>query len=258
LHADEPLRIETPEQVALELPVAGIGSRFLAVAVDTVLQLVLCVTAVIGMIVVAPRLGARVADVPALAAQVGPAAIILFVFCVYWGYFAFFETIWSGRTPGKRLAHIRVVKESGRGINVYEAITRNILRAIDFLPMWYGVGVVVMMFNRNSRRIGDYVAGTLVVHDRLAIGLRPTRSPAVPHAGAGEAFARMTTEELVLIETYLQRRTELEPSVRDQMAEQITDRILRKTGLSREPGRPIDDFLESAARGIRDNARFRR
>jgi hypothetical protein len=81
---------------------------------------------------------------------------------------AFFEIIWSGRTPGKRLAHVRVVKESGRAMTAYDAIARNVLRAIVFLPVMYGVGVLVMMLNRQSRRIGDYVAGTIVVHDRRA------------------------------------------------------------------------------------------
>ena len=254
MHSDERLRIDTPEQVALELPVAGIGSRFLAVAVDTVLQVVLSVGALVSLYFAVPALGA---GVPAFLIQVGPAAAILFVFCVYWGYFAFFETLWSGRTPGKRLAHIRVVKESGRAINVYEAISRNILRAVDFLPAMYGLGVVVMMCNRNSRRIGDYVAGTLVVHDRQAFGVRPHRTTAVPLSGPTENLARMTTDELVLIETFLQRRAELEPLVRDQMAEQIADRILQRTGLRRDPERPIDDFLETVVRQIRDNARFR-
>jgi uncharacterized RDD family membrane protein YckC len=254
VHEDEWLRIDTPEQVALELPVAGIGSRFLAVAVDTLLQVVVSVAVVLTLFYTVPTLGARV---PSLAAQVGPTIAILFLFCVYWGYFAFFETLWSGRTPGKRLVRIRVVKESGRAITVYEAITRNILRAIDFLPGMYGIGVAVMMLNRNSRRVGDYVAGTLVVHDPAAASLRPTRITAAPVPGASGQLARLSSDELVLIETYLQRRAELTPPVRQQMADQIADRIRLETGVHAAPGQAIDDFLESAARSIRDSGRFR-
>lgn len=254
MQSDERLRIETPEQVTLELPIAGIGSRFIAVAIDTVLQMILSVAAVFAAIMGLPALGGRVA--PALG-QLGPALAILILFCVYWGYFAFFETIWSGRTPGKRLVHIRVVKESGRAINVYEAIARNVLRAIDFLPGFYGLGVVVMMFNRNSRRIGDYVAATLVVHDRPAAGMPLLPSVAGAAPVPADALARLTADELVLIETYLQRREDLEWVVRERMADQIAERILLKAGLQRGPGTSIDDFLESIARRIRDVGRAR-
>ena len=164
MHPDERVRIETPEQVALELPIAGIGSRFLAVAIDTLLQIALAIGTVLAL-----GYGARMLPdaVPRFFTLLGPAAAILVLFCIYWGYFAFFEIIWSGRTPGKRLAHVRVVKESGRAMTAYDAIARNVLRAVDFLPVMYGVGVLVMMLNRQSRRIGDYVAGTIVVRAQV-------------------------------------------------------------------------------------------
>ncbi|HMB80397.1 MAG TPA: RDD family protein, partial [Vicinamibacterales bacterium] len=112
MQSDQRLRIDTPEQIPLELSLAGIGSRFLAVAVDTVLQAALSVAGVLAFMV-----GPGIAGLPALFRQVGPALGILFLFCVYWGYFAFFEILWSGRTPGKRIAGIRVIKDSGRPIN---------------------------------------------------------------------------------------------------------------------------------------------
>jgi len=252
MESDERLKIDTPEQVALELSVAGIGSRFLAVAVDTVLQVALTMTAVVGLSIVPARVSGL-----ASVALIGPAAAILAVFCVYWSYFAFFEAVWSGRTPGKRLAGIRVIKESGRPINTYEAIARNILRAVDFLPAMYGLGVVVMMFNRSSRRIGDYVAGTVVVHDRRTEDLRPALTSTGPISGATESLARVNADELMLIEAYLERRPELDVHVRDQRARQIAGRITEKTGLRPQAGQSVDKFLESIARGIRDTARYR-
>ena len=251
MESDERLRIDTPEQVALELPVAGVGSRFLAVSVDTVLQFALTVMGVIALSIAPVRVG-----LPILALA-GPATAILFAFCVYWGYFAVFEIFWSGRTPGKRLAGIRVIKESGRSINAYEAIARNVLRAIDFLPAMYGLGVVVMLLNRNSRRIGDYVAGTVVVHDRSTEDLRPGLIPLGGLAGGTERLSRVTADELVLVETYLHRRFELEQSVREQLARQIVNRIAEKTGLRPNVSQPLDEFLETIARHVRDNARFR-
>ena len=91
--------------------------------------------------------------------------LILFLFCVYWGYFAFFEVIWKGQTPGKKLAGIRVIKDSGRALNVYEVIGRNLLRAVDWLPVMYITGIVSMMISRRNQRLGDHLAGSIVVHD---------------------------------------------------------------------------------------------
>jgi uncharacterized RDD family membrane protein YckC len=253
VQSDERLRIDTPEQIALELPLAGIGSRFLAVAIDTVLQAALYLAGVLTLIV-GPRIGG---GLPALLQLMGPALGILFTFCVYWGYFAFFEIIWSGRTPGKRIAHIRVIKESGRPINVYESIGRNLLRAIDFLPVMYGLGVVVMMLNRHSGRIGDFVAGTVVVYDTATDGLAPDWRATPGNVAPNALMTRVTAEELRLIETYLQRRFDLDPLVRDAMAEQIAGRITEKTGVGREPGQSVDEFLEGVARRVRDVARFR-
>ena len=253
MQSDERLKIDTPEQIALELPLAGVGSRFLAVAVDTVLQSALYLAGVLTL-GVGPRIGGSLA---ALLQMMGPALAILFVFCVYWGYFAFFEIIWSGRTPGKRLVHIRVIKESGRPINAYEAIGRNVLRAIDFLPFMYALGVVVMMLNRHSRRIGDFVAGTVVVYETATDELAPDWGAAPGSAVPNAPMVRVTAEELRLIETYLQRRFDLDMLVREAMAEQIANRITGKTGVRREPDQSVDEFLEDVARRVRDVARFR-
>lgn len=254
MHPDERVRIETPEQVALELPIAGIGSRFLAVAIDTLLQIALAIGTVLAL-----GYGARMLPdaVPRFFTLLGPAAAILVLFCIYWGYFAFFEIIWSGRTPGKRLAHVRVVKESGRAMTAYDAIARNVLRAVDFLPVMYGVGVLVMMLNRQSRRIGDYVAGTIVVHDRRARAAPLPRAPVRAVDISAEKLAQMGEDELSLIEAYLQRRDDLDPLVRDNMRDQIAARIVRRTGVRPQPGDSLDDFLEAVARGIRDSGRYR-
>jgi uncharacterized RDD family membrane protein YckC len=250
VRSEERLTIETPEQIALELPVAGIGSRFLAVAVDTLLQAGLWLSGIL-LMTATPVVATR------LFRAIGPAIALLLVFCIYWGYFAFFECVWSGRTPGKRVARIRVIKDTGRTINVYEAAARNVLRTIDFLPIFYGVGIVVMMLNRHSRRIGDYVAGTVVVHDRPGARVQPAWHAAIGASVPHPALTKVTAEELQLVEAYLQRRFELDPLVREPMAEQIARRITGKTGLRPEEGQSTDDFLEAVARRVRDGARFR-
>lgn len=246
------LRIDTPEQIALELPLAGIGSRFLALGVDTLLQSILYVVGAFVFAFAVPF----TSSIFHLAGAWGPALGILFLFCVYWGYFAFFETIWKGQTPGKRYAGIRVIKESGRPIDAFEAMSRNLMRAVDGLPGVYGVGLVCMMLNRQNRRLGDFVAGTVVVHEKLTDEVRPTWNATEAAAPANPQAAQVTADELVLIETYLHRRWDLEPIVRFSTADQIAQRIKNKTGLQPQPGETIDDFLESVARQIRDSGRF--
>jgi uncharacterized RDD family membrane protein YckC len=252
------LKIDTPEQIALELPLAGIGSRFLALAIDTLIQSIFYLITAFIFILSLPVGSSVFTFLPRL---LGPALAIFILFAIYWGYFAFFETLWKGQTPGKRYAGIRVIKDSGRPINAFEAIGRNLMRAVDGLPGIYGVGIVCMMCNRQSRRLGDFVAGTVVVHEKPTEDARPSWNTEDRSANEGAAptpgLAQITPEELILIETYLHRRWELDNYVRTNTAIQIAGRITAKTGLQPQPNQHVDDFLQEAARKIRDSGQFR-
>jgi uncharacterized RDD family membrane protein YckC len=249
----EQLKIDTPEQIALELPLAGIGSRFLAMAIDTLIQFALYLVAGILFFLI---LGLGASMVWFVPKTVGPALGVFILFAIYWGYFAIFEILWNGQTPGKRFAGIRVIKESGRPINAFEAIGRNLMRAVDGLPGIYGVGLVCMMCNQQSRRLGDYVAGTVVVHEKPTEEVRPTWNTATEAVSSSGGMGQVTAEELVLIETYLSRRFELDPEVRLRTAIQIADRIKARSGQEPRAHQHVDDFLEEAARKIRDSGRF--
>jgi uncharacterized RDD family membrane protein YckC len=273
------LKIDTPEQIALELPLAGIGSRFLGLAIDTLLQWVLYIVIfllVLGTVWAIASSQSAERHLAWIPKSYVLAIAIFLVFCIYWGYFAFFEILWKGQTPGKRVAGLRVIHTSGRPINAYEAIGRNLLRAIDGFPFpTYGVGIVCMMLNDQHRRLGDYVAGTVVIHDKQAqmampdfdtATLAPATGPLDPLAnGAGVSsadlpasqLAQVTSEELVLIETFLQRRFDLDAAVRDHAAHQIASRITAKTGLQPGPNESREGFLEIVARQVRDTARLR-
>lgn len=272
------LRIDTPEQIALELPLAGIGSRFLGMAIDTLLQWVLYFVVFLiflGTAWAVPSIGNLTRYFKWIPESFIPAVAILFIFCIYWGYFAFFEIIWRGQTPGKKVAGVRVIHTSGRPINAYEAIGRNLLRAVDGFPGVYVVGIVCMMLNDQHRRLGDFVAGTVVVHDKRGqeampdlntMALIPRTSPydstfpledTASIDAAGSKLAQISPEELVLIETFLQRRFDLDPVVRDDTAYRIAARITTKTGLERSPNESLEHFLEVIARQVRDTARLR-
>jgi uncharacterized RDD family membrane protein YckC len=254
---EDRIQVDTPEQISLEFPLAGIGSRFMGLAVDTLLQVLLYtagILAIIGIAKYAPTLPAWLALIPRSWA---PALVILFLFCVYWGYFAFFEVMWKGQTPGKRLAGIRVIKDSGRALNVYEVIGRNLLRSVDWLPGMYITGIVSMMISRRNQRLGDYLAGSIVVHDKRAEQIRPEWSSGAKQISPSPELSKITPEELILIETYLQRRHTLELGFRDATALKIATRMTAKTGIERSRDQSLDDFLENIARQVRDSARFR-
>ena len=256
-HAEDRISIDTPEQIALEFPLAGIGSRFMAMALDTLIQVLLYVAGIFAMVGVAkyaPTFSLWPSWAPTSWA---PAVLVLFLFCIYWGYFAFFEVIWKGRTPGKRAAGIRAIKESGRALNVYEVIGRNLMRAVDALPFLYGIGIITAMISRKNQRLGDLLVGSIVVHDRKIESVQLEWSSSTEKRVANPQVAAISPEELVLIETYLQRRLSLDVAVRDATALQIATRITAKTGITRPSDQSLDEFLESIAKQMRDTARYR-
>ena len=251
MYSTDKITIDTPEQITLEFALAGIGSRFLALTLDTLLQGVLYLIVVL----IAAFTPLRVlSDVyPAW----GPAIAIFAFFCIYWGYFAAFEVLWHGQTPGKRVVGIRVVKDTGRPINAVEGIGRNLMRAIDGFLL-YAVGLACMMISRQNRRLGDYVAGTLVVHDKKTAEVKPDWGLAgATIASSNPELGQLSEEDLVVIETYLHRRLDLDPMVRVNTAIRVSGLVERKTGLQRRHDQSDDDFLETIARETRDQARFR-
>ena len=250
------LKVDTPEQIALEFPLAGIGSRFLGLAADTILQVIAYFLGVMGLVFIGPSLGID-HWFDWIPASIGPAVMVLFLFCIYWGYFALFEIYWNGQTPGKRISGIRVIHQSGRPANAYEVIGRNLLRAVDSLPGVYLVGVVTMILNRQNRRVGDFVAGTVVVHDKRTDEVKPDWSTTESQTIEGAKLAKVGPEVLILIETYLHRRLDLAPEVRESTSQQIAARVTAMAGLERPSGQSVDDFLEAIARQVRSTSHFR-
>ena len=161
LNSDQ-LNIETPELVAIEMPLAGIGSRFIALLIDTLIWAAgLLVLAILAWLF-RPAMQAF----SNLSYQWTVAIVTLIMFLLNWGYFTIFEAFWNGRTPGKRVARIRVIQRSGRPIGIFESMARNFVRYVDQIPFFYAVGVITMFATRQHQRLGDLAAGTLVVRDR--------------------------------------------------------------------------------------------
>jgi uncharacterized RDD family membrane protein YckC len=151
---DTTRRVATPEGIELTLRLAGPVPRALAWSVDLALR------------------AAIVLVVMTLASQLGRAGwgvVLLAAFFVEWLLPAWFEAQMRGQTPGKRLFGIAVLNDDGTPLRWPGALTRNLLRAVDFLPLMYGFGLVAMLLNRDFKRLGDLAAGTVVVYQSAAV-----------------------------------------------------------------------------------------
>lgn len=249
----ENLSIDTPEQTVLEYPIAGLGSRFLGVLTDTAITGALMLVTLFLAAILAASLKSIVNPGPQWVF-----ALTMFVmFLLNWGYFAIFETLWNGQTPGKRIAKIRVIKDDGRPIGAYEAIIRNLLRVIDFIPGMYGVGLLTIFLNRQGKRVGDFVAGTVVVHERTMEGVRPYEQGAIDTTIPPLDVSQVTLEEVQLVESFLNRREAMDPDVRTSMAWQITVRLMRKAGVQIYGWPRTEHFLEAVIETCREAGKFR-
>ena len=248
------LTIETPELIPLEFPLAGIGSRFLAVAFDTLIQFSVTLVLVAAGIVVFASSFAHFHRAGVWLMAIG----VLIYFLLQFGYFAGFEAWWNGQTPGKRRMHLRVIKDSGRPITVYDSVARNLLRTVDSLPGFYGVGILSMLLSSGNKRLGDFVAGTVVVHEQPLTGhAEESRTAATAPAPSGYDLSRLTPEEFQLLEAFLERREQLAPDVRREMARRVALRVGAKLNISEDDRRNPEPLVEKLANEYRDRARFR-
>ena len=248
------LTIETPEQTVLEFEVAGIGSRFLALAFDTLLQILVGIGLLMILVV------AGVAMPSAAGGGIWFLAIfVLAFFALYFGYFAIFEVLWNGQTPGKKKEGLRVIKDSGRPITPAEAVGRNLMRIVDQLPALYAVGICSVLLSRQNKRLGDFVAGTIVVHEKSLMDAKPIWESA-PAAQPGLATTlgsqRLSAEEFALVEAYLNRRSSLPSDVRFTMADRIATQIRPKLSLSSGELLYAEKLLEAVAHERRSSAGY--
>lgn len=231
----------------LDFPVAGIGSRFLALAIDSLLQGATAFA--IGLLAVFLIPGFAAAGGGSNAGVWFVAIIAFGFFLLFYGYFAIFEILWNGQTPGKRIIGIRVIKDSGRPLTVAESIGRNLLRIVDQLPGFYALGMIVALLNSRNKRIGDLVAGSLVVRESSAASKpawQATRAQ-VDGPPATLGASTMSLDDLALIDTFLNRRHELTPDVRSRMAARIVDQLKTRVAFARRPGTTDEALLEALA-----------
>ena len=235
---EETLVIETPERVPLHFALASIGNRFLACAIDHAIQFLTIGIMALAFLIVAnySNVGDKLTNAPKWVYAVG----IIVIFLLLSGYFAFFEWLWSGQTPGKKWLKLRVIREDGRPITFFEAAVRNLLRDFDIMPApFYSIGLISVFISSKDQRIGDMVAGTVVVREREAeapafaelfatnvsdLALRRSFRP-VPFTAD---LNKLTEAEIEVVETFLRRRWDLQDVPRQWMAWRVSMPIMYK------------------------------
>ncbi len=245
------LTIETPEQTTLEFPLAGVGSRAVALAIDTILQF-----ASFAFLGIVAGLISYAGYFPRIGKQWVYALFIFAGFLVEIAYFALFEIIWNGQTPGKRWTHLRVIRDSGRPVDVQSAILRNLFRIVDSLPALYAVGIVTSLVSPENKRIGDYVAGTAVVHEKALQRGSMWDAPATQPVTIAQPL-ELSIPQLELVEAFLERRDTFPEEVRRSMALQIAGRVSQGMSVPAGTLQEPEKFLEALAEQRRNAARFR-
>lgn len=222
LALDTTAQVETPEHIRFDYPLAGPMRRTAAYLIDLLIRVgVLLVVALVMVLV----------DVATGLDGMSVGALLIFYFALDWFYYVLFETLWSGRSPGKRALRLRVVGQDGRSLTVLDSVLRNLLRAADFLPGFYAIGLVIMGVDPMFRRFGDLVAGTVVVIEepgRISERLHLHPPPTTEEYAGLPAKPELSRDELEAIELFLRRRGTLAPLREIELAEMIAPVLARR------------------------------
>ena len=268
LATEDILIIETPERVPLHFALASIGNRFLACAIDHALQVLTLIVIAVAFTVLANY--SSLSDQLSNAPKWVKAVLIVIVFLIVSGYFAFFEWIWNGQTPGKRWLKLRVIREDGRPVTFWEAAVRNLLRTFDMMPApFYSIGLISVFISSSDQRVGDMVAGTVVVREREAeapafaqVFASPVSDPALRRSFPPVEFTAelnaLTEAEIEVVETFLRRRWDLVEYPRRWMAWRVALPLMYKLRPAYDMSSfTYEGFLEELLHRYRAQHRFR-
>ena len=228
--------VETPELVVFSYTIAGIGSRALAAVIDSLL----CIAAIIVIMLGVSALGPseKPNAIPSVFDAWAAAIVVIAIFCLLWGYYVLFEGLADGQTPGKRLLRLRVVRDGGYSITFGASAVRNLMRFVDIQPGFcYAVGIVSTLFTKSGKRLGDIVAGTIVVREALVRQLAPATSVAREPAPA-TLDAALTEDEYSVLERFMERRSSLDAERRTELAAQLTARLTSALAAVADNSRP--------------------
>ena len=191
--------VETPEGVALHLRCAGPVPRALAWSIDAMIRM----AALVAMSTVLGLLGGA-----------GMGIYLVAMFLVFWAYPIVFEVWRDGQTPGKRVLGLKVVNDNGTPVTWVPSVVRNLMRTVDMLPALYGFGIAAGLLDPAGRRLGDHVAGTVVVYTERA----PSRPPA-PEAAPQRPPMPLQLDEQRAIIAFAERAPQSTAERQQELAE---------------------------------------
>jgi uncharacterized RDD family membrane protein YckC len=229
--------IETPEGVELELPLAGLGSRFAAALIDFLIRaaFVLAVWLFASLLL---------GDTPTNI------ALVVSIFAANLLYDIWFEVRSAGQTPGKRALRVRVLEADGRAVGLRASAVRNLVRLVEGPALLWVPATISILVTRDNQRLGDLAAGTVVARERPVAGGGPAfvdRYPARTSGTADWDVSAVTAEELAAVRSFLARRYDFEPTARRTLARQLADGLAPRVG-GAPAGTSPEDFLEKLAR----------
>ena len=258
--SDQPgdeLVVATPELVTFGYQLAGPGSRFLAQLIDFPIQVAILIVALLAGI----SLGGLTGD-----SNLATAATVILGSVVVWGYYPICETVWSGKTVGKFAFGLRVVGDQGEPIQFTQAMIRNLVRIVDFLPVFYGVGIIALFWNGRGKRLGDLAAGTVVVRERAPVRLDQLRATSAERMAGRPSSVRAAPVEAALLRqldpefkrfvvAYGLRRAELDGWRRQVLATRVEPglrRALPELAGAHGPLAALDHLADLASQGAED------
>lgn len=246
--------IQTPEYIEIEYELAGLGSRFVACMLDSLVQVAMSVVIVILM------LFALQGEI-SLGVQGTPVDLFIWIvlgalgLMIMVGYWVISEMVTGGRSIGKMAAGLRVIRDDGTPINLWDSLLRNLLRTVDMLPGSYLVGIVSIWVSSKSKRVGDYAAGTIVVKERRAelpeVSAPPPAAVAPPwpesplHDLVRPHARRVTAEQAQAARRLLERRAELDPTVRVSLARRLAVQIAGQLAIPLTDLHASEQFLQA-------------
>lgn len=243
--------LHTPESVELEFTLAGIGNRAYALTIDYIIFGLILIVFLVGSLIFNSVLLETIKNLVGsnnglelwLIAVQG-----LIAFFIYVGYFVFFETLWSGQTPGKRYVKIRVIRDDGRPVRLQQSTLRALLRPFDDL---FFIGVFLIVFNQREKRLGDLVGGTLVIQEEqpmktVSLQVSKSAQSLVNKLLVDADISRLLPEDFAVIREYLQRRDAMIPDARKDLSKQLATQVKEIIALEKLPAKvDANVFLEA-------------
>jgi uncharacterized RDD family membrane protein YckC len=242
---------QTPESVRLDFVLAGIGNRALALMIDYTILFLVLIGYVFLSLFLAYQLSELVIRITGDSSQVELwlfAIISLLGFAIYVSYFVVFETLWQGQTPGKRRANIRVIRDDGRPVQLAQAVLRSLARPVDDILY---IGAILIMLSRREKRLGDWLAGTLVVQEE-----RPVVSTGIKLSDTAQSFAQdllreaniaaLLPDDFAVVRDYLQRRSFMDATAKSTTSLNLARQVRQVIALHvLPPDTSADLFLEA-------------